>query len=204
LARAYNEKVLSGRLRSAVHNLTKGNQGGLLQPDDACMKTGRPVLEVLWGTHRPSVRDPAPDLQDPDRGSFVPYGDIPEPVSVEITGDVIEDVTSRLSGDTGPGGTDATDLKNWFLRFGADSEFLRDSLAGLAKWLANEHPPWAAYSALMACRLVALDKSPGGRPVGIGEVYRRLMAKCLLKVVGHQATDAAVNLNLCARPSGRN
>jgi hypothetical protein len=50
----------------------------------------------------------------------------------------------------------------------------------------------------MACRLVALDKSPGVRPVGIGEVYRRLMAKCLLKVVGHQATDAAGNLNLCA------
>ncbi len=36
------------------------------------------------------------------------------------------------------------------------------------------------------------------RPVGIGEVYHRLMAKCPLKVVGHQATDAAGNLNLCA------
>jgi hypothetical protein len=55
----------------------------------------------------------------------------------------------------------------------------------------------------VACRLVALDKSPGVRPVGIGEVYRRLMAKCLLKVVGHQATDAAGNLNLCASlPAG--
>ncbi|WP_288991944.1 hypothetical protein, partial [uncultured Marinobacter sp.] len=50
----------------------------------------------------------------------------------------------------------------------------------------------------MACRLVALDKSPGVRPVGIGEVYRHLMAKCVLKVAGHQATDAAGNLNLCA------
>jgi hypothetical protein len=55
----------------------------------------------------------------------------------------------------------------------------------------------------MACQLVALDKSPGVRPVGIGEVYRRLMAKCLLKVVGHQATDAAGNLNLCAGLSAR-
>jgi hypothetical protein len=55
----------------------------------------------------------------------------------------------------------------------------------------------------MACRLVALDKSPGVRPVGIGEVYHRLMAKCLLKVVGHQVTDAAGNLNLCANlPAG--
>jgi hypothetical protein len=50
----------------------------------------------------------------------------------------------------------------------------------------------------MACRLVALDKSPGVWPVGIDEVYRGLMTKCLLKVVGNQATDAAGNLNLCA------
>jgi hypothetical protein len=50
----------------------------------------------------------------------------------------------------------------------------------------------------MACRLVALDKQPGTRPVGIGEVYRRLMAKCVLSCVGSWATHACGNLNLCA------
>jgi hypothetical protein len=144
------------------------------------------------------MRDPAPDLEDPDRGSFEPYDNLPTPVPVLITGDVVEAVASRLSGGAGPGGTDAVDLRNWLLRFGAESESLRDSLAAIAEWLANEHPPWAAYRALMACRLVALDKCPGVRPVGIGEVYRRLMAKCLLEVTGHQATAAAGNLNLCA------
>jgi hypothetical protein len=117
---------------------------------------------------------------------------------VDITADLVKDVASRLSGGAGPGGTDAVDLKNWLLRFGEESELLRTSLARLAEWLANEHPPWVAYRALMACRLVALDKSLGVRPVGIGEVYRRLMAKCVLKAVGHQATDVAGNLNLCA------
>jgi hypothetical protein len=53
-------------------------------------------------------------------------------------------------------------------------------------------------SRAQACKLVALDKSPGVMPDGIGEVYRRLMAKCVQKAVGHQATDAAGNLNLCA------
>jgi hypothetical protein len=49
----------------------------------------------------------------------------------------------------------------------------------------------------MAYHLVALDKSPGMRPVGIGEeVYRRLIvAKCILEVAGSQATAAAGNLN---------
>ena len=50
----------------------------------------------------------------------------------------------------------------------------------------------------VANRLVALDKQPGTRPVGIGEVYRRLWAKCLLKAIGSQATAACGNFNLCA------
>jgi hypothetical protein len=197
-ARAFNAKVLSGRLRPAVRALTNRDQGGVLQPDDVCSKTGRPVLEVLRGKH-PAMRDPDPDLTDPDRGSFEAYAEeTPTPVPVVITGEVVEQVASRLSGGAGPGGTDAVDLRNWLLRFGAESESLRDALAVIAEWLANEHPPWAAYRALMACRLVALDKCPGVRPVGIGEVYRRLIAKCVLEVAGGQATTAAGNLNLCA------
>jgi len=55
----------------------------------------------------------------------------------------------------------------------------------------------------MACRLVALDKQPGVRPIGIGSIFRRLMAKSLIKVIGPQATAACGNFNLCAGlPSG--
>ena len=51
-------------------------------------------------------------------------------------------------------------------------------------------PPCAAYRALMSDRLIALDKSPGIRPVGIGETWRRLLAKCLLRVSGQEAKVA--------------
>ena len=54
----------------------------------------------------------------------------------------------------------------------------------------NWHPPCASYRALMSGRLIALDKQPGIRPVGVGETWRRLMAKCLLKVAGPQAKGA--------------
>ena len=50
----------------------------------------------------------------------------------------------------------------------------------------------------MACRLAALDKQPGVRPLGIGEVFRRLWAKCVLRACGSQATAACGSLNLCA------
>ena len=39
---------------------------------------------------------------------------------------------------------------------------------------------------MMSSRLIVLDKSPGIRPVGIGETWRRLLAKCLLRVMGQE------------------
>ena len=80
--------MLSGRLRKAVRGLTNRDGGGVLQPDDACTKTGRRVLDVLHEKH-PAMR-------------------------------------------------------------------------------------------------------------GIGEIFRRLIAKCVLSGVGHQAMEACGNLNFCA------
>ena len=194
-ARSFNARVLSGRLNSAVRTLTNRSGGGVLQPDDLCSKAGRPVLDVLQEKH-PELREP-PSVGTID-GAFEPYPDRPTPIPVDVTAEDVESVSSRLSGAAGPGGTDAVDLRNWLLRFGKESEALRLEMAAWTNWLANTHPPWAAYRAIMSNRLVALDKMPGTRPVGIGEVYRRLWAKCLLKVIGHHATTACGNFNLCA------
>ena len=38
--------------------------------------------------------------------------------------------------------------------------------------------------------LIMLDKQPEIRPVGVGETWRRMMAKCLLKVAGPEAKAA--------------
>eukprot|EP00957_Ditylum_brightwellii_P141607 10788013-Ditylum_brightwellii.AAC.1 len=50
----------------------------------------------------------------------------------------------------------------------------------------------------MACRLVALDKCPSTRPVGIGKIFRCLWAKLVLWKAGDQAKTACGNLQLCA------
>jgi len=125
-------------------------------------------------------------------------GGAPAVVPVTITELTVEKVASQLSGTAGLGGTDAVDLRNWLLQFGEESKAFREEMALWANWLGNDTPPWPAYRALMACRLVALDKQPGVRPVGIGESYRRLLAKCILSATGHHATAACDNLNLCA------
>ena len=48
----------------------------------------------------------------------------------------------------------------------------------------------ATYQALMSGRLIALDKQPGIRPVGVGETWRRMMVKFILRVAGLEAKRA--------------
>ena len=96
-------------------------------------------------------------------------------------------MAGRLSGGAGPGGTDSVSLQHWLLRFGATSRELRLIVAEFGEWICNGQPPWAAYRAMISGRLIALDKIPRIRPVGIGETWRRLLAKCLLRVTGQEA-----------------
>ena len=90
------------------------------------------------------------------------------------------------------------ELRNWLLCFGCASEDLRVVVASLADWMAKSSLPWAAYHALMACRLVALNKRPGVRPVGIGETLRWALTKLVMRAAGGQAKTACGNLQLCA------
>ena len=63
--------------------------------------------------------------------------------------------------------------------------------------MANSSPTWAAYCALMACRLVALDKHTWVHPVDIGETLCQALAKLVMRAEGDQAKTACGNLQLC-------
>ena len=50
---------------------------------------------------------------------------------------------------------------------------------------------------LLACRLIALDKNPGVRPIGIGDTARRIIAKAAISVLKDDVLDAAGSMQLC-------
>jgi hypothetical protein len=64
--------------------------------------------------------------------------------------------------------------------------------------MVNDFPPWAAIRALEALHLIGLDKMPGVRLVGIGEIWHHLFAKCLLHVAGKEAKESCSIDQLCA------
>ena len=88
------------------------------------------------------------------------------------------------------GGTDSVSFQHWLLRFRAASVELRMIVGDFVEWLGNGRHPWAAYRALMSGRLIVLDIQHGIRPVRVGETWRRMMAKCLLRVAGQEAKAA--------------
>ena len=56
----------------------------------------------------------------------------------------------------------------------------------------------SGLEAFVACRLIALDKCPRVRPIGIGEVARRIIGKAIARIVAHEILEATSPLQTCA------
>ena len=61
----------------------------------------------------------------------------------------------------------------------------------------NQIPHWADYQEFMYGRLIALDKKPDVRLVGIRETWRQLFSKCVLKVTGPEANHTYNDDQIC-------
>ena len=51
---------------------------------------------------------------------------------------------------------------------------------------------------LVACSSIPLDKSPGVRPIGVGEVLRRIIGKAILTVLKSDILNVTGYEQLCA------
>ena len=75
------------------------------------------------------------------------------------------------------------------------------AVAAGARRFATEYVDPRGIEALVANRGIPLDKCPGLRPVGIGEVKRRVMGKAIMQIVGSDVQESAGALQLCAGQS---
>ena len=125
--------------------------------------------------------------------------DPPDPVIFErITGEKMWKHALHTHGAAGPSGLDAKGWKSLLSssKFGIVAKDLCDAVAALARKLATED--CHNIEAITACRLIALDKNPGCRPVGIGEVLRRIIGKAIMEVTKDDIREAVGNLQVCA------
>ena len=187
----FHSLILKGELRRAVRYLTDRESGGVLFPDQVDSKSGKLIKDVLPDKH-PQARIPSATLFNRNPADF------PNLLDIDVSECHIAQVSSKLTGAAGLSGFDSHNLKLCMLRFGKESKMLRESVADLVRLLANEYPNWAMYRAFMSGRLIALDKMPGIRPIGIGEIWRRLFAKTVIHLTGSQAQKACGKDQLCS------
>ena len=89
------------------------------------------------------------------------------------------------------------------ISYGKVGTDLFKSIARFAKNIfAKEIYDPITLSPLMACRLIPLDKNPGIRPIGIGEVLRRIAGKAVTYVLRPEMRSAAGGLQLCVGLEG--
>ena len=156
-------------VNSAVHWATERTRGIVLSPSD--MVDGSTVMDALRQKH------PAPC--PPDSTSLLRCDSLSQLRDVEITGGHILYAAQRIQKGAGPGGCDACHWHDALLHNGAHSTHLRDAVATLARQLANSVTPWSDVCALVLNCLIALDKCPGVRPIGIGETLRHIIGKAI-------------------------
>ena len=79
---------------------------------------------------------------------------------------------------------------------------MREQLAVLAKKLATKIIDPYCIDSFVACKLIPLNKNPGVRPIGVGEIIRRIIGKAIEWVLKSDIQKAAGPLQVSTGVQG--
>ena len=197
LARAFSNLMFQGKTNAALQLLSQRGIGGVLHIHDPVNRSDPDSLSIF-----DTLKSKHPQAQpvSPDSVPLLSL-DVPEihPVIFDrIDASSICSAALRTKGAAGPSGIDAHCWRRLCTSFKSASEDLCNSLVQVARRLCTSFVDPKGLSALLACRLIALDKCPGVRPIGICETARRIISKAVLQVTRADLQDAAGSLQLCA------
>ena len=71
---------------------------------------------------------------------------------------------------------------------------LCNTVTGMAKRLCSTYVDPKGLTGFVACSLIALDKGPGIRPIGVGEVLCRIVVKTVLQIVAEDILPSFDNM----------
>ena len=115
-----------------------------------------------------------------------------------IDEELIRNTAIKTEGGARPSGLDAVSWRRLCTSFKSCSTDLRRALSMVARRIYTTLVDPSGLKAFVARRLVALDKCPGVRPIGIGEVARRIIGKAIARVLSHEIQEATGPLQTCS------
>ena len=199
LADSFSKLMFQGKVKAALRLLSESGSVGKPLSLNAPVCESEPSVTVrrkLIEKHP----DPAPLYPS---HSLLPSTPPPnhEPHFIQfhhIDGILVRSMLLRMDGAAGPSGMDVSHWRKACTSFSKDSDDLCDSIAMVARKLCCEYVDPQSVSALVSSRLIALDKKPGVRPIGIGEVIRRVIGKSILNVIKSDIMEVTGCSQLCA------
>jgi hypothetical protein len=166
--------------------VTEKGKGGILAIDE---KTKR---EMLSKHPKAEPADPAVLLSGEMPPSLHPI------FYSKLDGELVKKCTLRMKGAAGVSQQEDALWHKMVTGYKGSSATLCNAVAIIARRLATEHVDPNGLQALLANRGIAIDKCPGLRPVGVGEIARRVIGKAIMSVTGEKVQEAAGALQLCA------
>ena len=176
LAKSFQNLMSHGKVNKALRLLSPNPHSGVLGLDDVIPDSSqiippRTTREILDEKHPPGKPASANSLLP---GSPTPVNPI---LFENLNAEAIRNAALKTKGAAGLSGFDAHTRRRFCSSFKSSSNALCSALASVAKRLCTTHINPHHLIAFVACRLIQLDKCPGVRPIGIGEVHRRIIAK---------------------------
>ena len=180
ISKSFAKLMLQGKINAALNLLSTENGGGVLPLTDQ-------VLKDLQEKH-----PPAAPIQE---GALIlgPVNNVPPSYFDSIDEQMIAKAAQQTKGAGGPSHCDAKQYRHILLsnKFKSESKALREQISLLGRKLATSILDPTTLEAFICCRLLPLDKCPGIRPIGIGEVMRRLIGKSIGWVLKKDMTESA-------------
>ena len=196
VARKFSNLMMKGKVRAALQLLNKGEGSAPMRLDDIVETCGKSVHDILKEKH-PHPMPLHTDLiltEDITAAS----SDFHPVLFDSIIAEAIQRSGLLTEGPAGPSGMDALCWRRLCTAFGGKSNYLCFAIAAFARRICTSYVDPSTLKAYTSCRLIPLDKCPGVRPVGIGEVARRTVGKAVMTVVKLDIQQAIASIQLCA------
>ena len=187
ISRIFAKLIMEGKVNAALKFLDTETSKGILSLSDE-------VLKELTEKHP----EAAPICDE--TLLFGPIDYIPSSIFDSINEESIYKAALYTKGAAGPSGMDAELYRRVLCskNFGETGKALREEIALMTRNLLTTHYHPAILEAYVACRLIPLNKDPGIRPIGIGEVLRRIIGKTVVWQLKEDIKEAAGPLQTCA------
>ena len=160
--------------------LSKDYESSVLKIDDNILKELK-------------VKHPLPAEVKPNSLLFGPINEISQCYFNEIDEIMIAKAATLTKAAGGPSHLDSDQFRYLLLskKFKTEAKELREQIAILARTLASNIVDPKSIETLISCRLIPLNKNPGVRPIGVGEVLRCIMRKAINWVLKDDIQESA-------------